>query len=68
MKVVMIGKGMCRITVRSPKKRQRLSRIPEVSIHGNRVIFPIRFLNEIELIINPPGKVKKPENIQTELF
>ena len=40
MKAVPIGKGMYRIIVRSKEKRKRLSKIPEVIVESNRVIFP----------------------------
>ena len=68
MKVVKIGKGMCRIIIRSKTLRQRLSRIPEVTIHENRVIFPERLLYDITFVITPPIKNKQSKKVQTELF
>ena len=68
MKVVKIGKGMCRIIVRSKAQRQHLSRISEVNIHGNRVVFPERLSNDIALILKTPPKKKQTKTVQTELF
>ncbi|MFC1692014.1 hypothetical protein ACFL1R_00745 [Candidatus Latescibacterota bacterium] len=68
MKPVSIGKGMYRITVRSKIVRNRLSRIPEVRIDGNRVIFPEWLTGNIRLIVHPPMKKKEPKPAQTELF
>ncbi|MBA7568618.1 hypothetical protein ES708_10351 [subsurface metagenome] len=68
MKVILIGKGMCRIIVRSKSKRERLSRIPEVSVDGNRVIFPEWLTGNIRMIVNPAVKRKTPKPVQTELF
>jgi len=65
---IKIGKGMCRVTVRSKAKRSRLARIPGVQVSGMRVIFPEWISGNIRRIIDPPikKKVLKPE--QTELF
>ena len=68
MKVVKIGKGLCRIIVRSKTQRQRLSRIPEVSVHGNRVIFPESLSNDISFILKTPSKKKQSKTVQTKLF
>ncbi len=68
MKIVKIGKNLCRIIVRSKVLRQRLSRIPEVSIHENRIIFPESLLNDIKLILKTPPKKKQSKTFQTKLF
>jgi hypothetical protein len=49
-------------------KRTRLSRIPEVIIDGNRVIFPEWLLRSIEKIVDPNSRKKPLKPIQTELF
>lgn len=38
--VIPIGRGMCRITIRSASKRRRLAAVPGVMVDGDRVIFP----------------------------
>jgi len=64
MKQISIGKGMCRIIVRSKTKRERLARIPEVRVEGTRVIFPEWLSGNIRLIVNPRTKKRdKPEQI-----
>jgi len=68
MKVIAIGKGLCRTTVRSKAKRERLARISEVEIFGNRVIFPERLIRSISAILDSTKKKKQPEHDQTELF
>lgn len=68
MNVVRIGKGMCRIIVRSNEKRERLSRIPDVYVDGNRVIFPEWLIGNVQLIVKPSMKKKKIKPTQTELF
>lgn len=40
MNVQPIGKGMCRVTVDSATRRNKLSRIPGVKIVDDRVYFP----------------------------
>jgi len=39
MEIISIGKGMFRVTVRSPKKRMKLAGVPGVTVSENRVIF-----------------------------
>ena len=68
MKPVFIGKGMCRIIVRSKAKRDRLAKIPEVMVEGSRVIFPEWLTGNIRLILNPKTRQKKQKPEQTELF
>ena len=68
MKIVLIGKGMCRIIVRSKEKRERLSRVPEVRIDGIRVIFPEWLTGNIRQMLNPRKRKKQPEPEQFELF
>ena len=68
MKIVSIGKGLCRINVRSKEKRKRLARIPDVLIDGNRIIFPEWLTDSIRSIIEPPIKKKSPIPKQAELF
>ena len=68
MKAVLIGKGMCRIIVRSKAQRKRLARIPGVIINGNRVIFPEQLTHDIELILEAPSKKKQPKPDQFKLF
>jgi len=68
MKYVAIGKGMCRITVRSKAKRNRLSRIPHVLVDGKRIIFPEWLLGNIKMILNSQTKEKHSKPIQCELF
>ena len=68
MKIVPIGKGMCRIIVRSKDKRARLSRVPEVHVDGTRVIFPEWLTGNIRQIVTPRKRKKQPDPEQTELF
>lgn len=68
MKIVPIGKGMCRIIVRSKEKRERLSRVPEVRIDGIRVIFPEWLTGNIKQILIPRRRKKQSEPEQFELF
>ena len=65
---IKIGKGMCRVTVRSKAKRTRLARIPGVQVKGFRVIFPEWVAGSIMRIIHPPEKKKVPEPVQIDLF
>ena len=67
MNIVFIGKGMCRIIVRSKAKREKLARIPDVRVEGTRVFFPEWLRRNIELIIEPKAR-KKPKAEQIELF
>ena len=68
MKAVRIGKGMCRIIVRSHEKQERLAKIPDVVVDGNRVIFPEWLTGNLKMILKPPAKKKKPKPEQTKLF
>jgi hypothetical protein len=68
MKIVSIGKGMSRITVRSKDKKARLARISEVIVEGNRVIFPDWMIGNIKMIIEPAQKKKQPKMVQSTLL
>ena len=68
MKIVSIGKGMNRITVRSKDKKARLAKIPEVFVEGDRVIFPEWMIGNIKMIIEPVQKKKKPKLVQSTLL
>ena len=68
MKAVHIGKGMYRVTVRSKGKRERLAKIPEVCVDGDRVIFPEWLTGNIKLLLNPPAHKKKSRPVQTKLL
>jgi len=68
MNVIPIGKGMCRIIVRSKTKRESLSRIPGILIEGSRVIFPENLTAGIRMIVDPPVRRKSPKPVQEELF
>ena len=68
MNVISIGKGMCRIIVRSKAKRERLARVPGIVIEGSRVIFPERLTAGIRMIVDPPVRRKSPKPVQEELF
>lgn len=68
MKVISIGKGMYRITVRSKTKRERLSQIPGVHVEGTRVVFPGWLTGNIKLIMNPPPKKRVKKTSQMSLF
>ncbi len=65
---VQIGKGMCRIIVKSRTKRERLEKIPEVTVDGARVIFPEWMAGNISRIIHPVRKKKSVKTEQTGLF
>lgn len=68
MKVVSIGKGMLRIIVRSKEKKARLSKIPDILIEGNRVIFPEWLSGNIKMIVDPVRKKKAPKMEQSKLL
>ena len=68
MKVVSIGKGMKRVIVRSKEKRARLSKISDVIVEGNRVIFPEWLLGNIKMILEPSIKRKEPNIEQGKLL
>jgi hypothetical protein len=68
MKVVNIGKGLCRIIVRSETKREMLAKIQDVIVDDKRVIFPEWLINNIKMILEPKKRKKKEEPVQTELF
>ncbi len=68
MKIVSIGKGMCRIIVRSKEKRTKLIKIPEVIVEGTRVIFPEWMTGNIRLIVEPPRKKKSQNIVQSKLL
>ena len=68
MKIVSIGKGMCRIVVRSKEKRAKLSKIPEVLVEGNRIIFPEWMTGNIRMIMEPPRKKKQRNTMQSNLL
>ncbi len=68
MNITPIGKGMCRIVVRSSEKRERLSRIPGVSVEGTRVIFPEWLTGSIRRLMIPRRGRKQPEPEQIPLF
>ncbi len=65
---IKIGKGMCRVIVRSKAKRSRLARIPGVQVSGTRVIFPEWISGNIRRILYPPKKINALKPEQTELF
>lgn len=65
---IKIGKGMCRVIVRSKAKRSRLAKIPGVQVSGTRVIFPEWVTGNIRRILHPPKKKKTLKPEQTELF
>ncbi len=66
--LVSIGKGMCRIIVKSKAKRARLEKIPEVTVDGTRVIFPEWMTGNIRKIVNPVRRKKEKKIEQTGLF
>ena len=68
MKAVPIGKGMYRIIVHSKEKRKRLSKIPEVIVEDNRVIFPEWLTSNIKQIVEPLKKKKNSKIKQTKLL
>ena len=68
MKIVNIGKGLCRIIVRSQAKREMLSKIPEIIIDDKRVIFPEWLTGNIKMILEPKHRTKKEKTVQTDLF
>ncbi len=68
MKAVFIGKGLYRITVRSKHKRERLSKIPEIRVEGNRVVFPEWLSGSVEHIINPRRRKRVSRPTQMSLF
>ena len=64
--IIGIGKGLCRLTVRSAKQRGFYARIPGIRIDdrdaeylGYRVIFPERMRGMIQSTLEKGGK--KPE-------
>ncbi len=68
MKIISIGKGMCRVVVRSKEKRERLSRIPDVKIDGERVIFPESLAPSIKSALETRVKRERQKPKQSELF
>ena len=68
MKIVPIGKGMCRIIVRSKENRALLSVIPDVQIDGERVIFPESLTVSIKSALEPRVKREGLKPTQGELF
>ena len=68
MKIVPIGKGMCRVVVRSKEKREKLSRIPDVKIDGDRVIFPESLAPIIKSALETRLKRDGQKPKQSELF
>lgn len=38
--IVPIGRGLCRVRVKSEAKRAALAKCPDIQVHGFRVIFP----------------------------
>jgi hypothetical protein len=68
MNVIYIGKGFCRTIVRSGRKRERLGRVPEVSIYGERVIFPEWMTENVRKIIEGRRRIRRESPEQVELF
>ena len=68
MDIVPIGKGMCRVVVRSKEKREQLARIPDVQIDGGRVIFPESLATIIMSALEPRVKRISSKPKQGELF
>ncbi|MCE5249391.1 hypothetical protein LLG96_04140 [bacterium] len=65
---IKIGKNMCRVTIRSKSKRERLARIPGVQVSGTRVIFPEWISGSIRNILHPSAKNTGLLPEQTDLF
>ena len=59
---------MYRIVVHSKEKRKHLSKIPEVIVEGNRVIFPEWLTGNIKQIVEPLKKKKNSKVKQTRLL
>ena len=59
---------MCRITVRSKAKREKLAKVPEIRVEGTRVIFPEWLIGNVRLILDPKMKRRKRVAVQMELF
>lgn len=68
MKVVSIGKGLYRVTIRSKEKRDRLAKIPDVTVDGVRVIFPEGILKHVKSIIESRARSRSTDPEQTSLF
>jgi hypothetical protein len=48
---VAIGKGLCRIKIKSQNMRDRLAELPNVMVDNQRVIFPAAQVKEINAVL-----------------
>ena len=65
---VDIGKGMCRVKVRSKTKRARIGKVRGVRIAGERVIFPRWMTASIERMIRPERRQRPRPPEQLKMF
>lgn len=65
-----IGKGLMRARVRSRTKREKLARVHEIRIEGDRVIFPVSLFAAVMGAVSGQkkrGKAGKAVDIQMRL-
>jgi len=65
--IISIGRGFCRVNVRSKAKRDRLSRMPEVRVMpDSRVIFPEWMRASVSRILTGTKRARrsKPEQLR----
>lgn len=66
--IVNIGKGLCRIKVRSAHLRGKLAAMPEVVFSGDRAVFPHWMRPNVERLISRPNRKRpRPDASQIEL-
>jgi len=67
MDTVNIGRGMCRTTVRSRAKRERLAMVAGIRVDEDRVIFPSWMLRSVERVVSGARRKRHPKPEQINL-
>jgi len=65
--IVPIGRGLCRVRVKSEAKRAALAKFPEVEVHGFRVIFPERLYGAVKGALLRKSKKRRQRTEQGKM-